>query len=144
MKGVTRTAFENTGLAWKLTELSYYPAPMFQIQLLLILSYETLWEEVEFSYGWCRSFISGFLSGSFLFFFLISLIYLPPLQRERNIGLLVKTFNSLYTVFHWQIIMNVKSYEQREVLWTKVEAVEDKISQARGFLRGLRDGANKN
>ena len=61
------------------------------------------------------------------FFFFISLIYLPPLQRERNIGLLVKTFNSLYTVFHWQIIMHVKSYEQREALWTKVEAVEDKI-----------------
>lgn len=62
-----------------------------------------------------------------LSFFFISLIYLPPLQRERNIGLLVKTFNSLYTVFHWQIIMHVKSYEQREALWTKVEAVEDKI-----------------
>lgn len=89
-------------------------------------------------------FQAFYLAAFFFFFFLISLIYLPPLQRERNRGLLVKTFNSLYTVFHWQIIMNVKSYEQREVLWTKVEAAEDKISRARGFLRGLRDGANKN
>ena len=40
--------------------------------------------------------------------------------------------------------MTVKSYEQREALWTKVEAVEDKIFWARGFLRGLGDGANKN
>lgn len=77
MKGFTRTAFENTGLAWELTELSYYPAPMLQIPLLLILSYETLWEEVEFSYGWCRSFISGFLSGSFLFFLFPLFISLP-------------------------------------------------------------------
>lgn len=46
------------------------------------------------------------------FFFFISPVYLPPLERERDIGLLVKTFSSLYTVFHWQIIMNVKSYEQ--------------------------------
>lgn len=98
MKGFTRPASENTGLAWELTELSYYPAPVFQIQLLLILSYETLWEEVEFSYGRCRSFISGFLSGSFLFFFFISPVYLPPLERERDIGLLVKTFSFLYTV----------------------------------------------
>ena len=72
-------------------------------------------------------FQAFYLAAFFFFFFFISLIYLPPLQRVRNIGLLVKTFNSLYTVFHWQIIMHVKSYEQREALWTKVEAVEDKI-----------------
>lgn len=76
---------------------------------------------------WVVQVIYFRLSVSQLSFFFISLIYLPPLQRERNIGLLVKTFNSLYTVFHWQIIMHVKSYEQREALWTKVEAVEDKI-----------------
>ena len=40
--------------------------------------------------------------------------------------------------------MHVKSYEQREALWTKDEAVEDKIFWARGFLRELGDGANKN
>lgn len=41
VKGFALTASENTGLAWELTELSYYTAPVFQPQLLLILFYET-------------------------------------------------------------------------------------------------------
>lgn len=45
MKGFALIASENTGLAWELTELSYYAAPMFQIQLLLILFYETFWKK---------------------------------------------------------------------------------------------------
>ena len=45
MKGFALIASENTGLAWELTELSYYTAPMFQIQLVLILSYETFWKK---------------------------------------------------------------------------------------------------
>lgn len=94
--------------------------------------------------GGAGHFISGFLSGSFLFFFFNFPYLSPSPARERNIGLLVKTFNSLYTVFHWQIIMNVKSYEQERSFGPRLRAVEDKISQARVFSRGLRDGANKN
>ena len=41
MKGFALRASENTGLAWELKELSYSTAPMFHIQLVLILPYET-------------------------------------------------------------------------------------------------------
>lgn len=37
--------------------------------------------------------------------------HFPPWQRERNIGLSVKTFNFLdpFSVFHWKIRINIKS-----------------------------------
>lgn len=55
--------------------------------------------------GGAGHLFQAFYLVAFFFFFFISPVYLPPLERERDIGLLVKTFSSLYTVFHWQIIM---------------------------------------
>lgn len=102
-------ASENTGLAWELTELSYYTAPMFQIQLLLILFYETFWKKRwNSSMGGAGHLFQALYLATFLS------IHSPPLQRERNIDLPVKHLTS-YTlsVSYWEIIINVKSYKQR-------------------------------
>lgn len=94
MKGFALIASENTGLAWGLTELSYYTAPMFRIRLLLILSYETFWKKRwNSAMGTAGHLFQAFYLAAFLS------IHFPPLQRERNIGLPVKSFNSLYPSF---------------------------------------------
>lgn len=91
VKGFALTGSENTGLAWELTELSYYTAPVFQIQLLLILPYETFWKKR-------RNSAMGGTGHLFQAFYLAASvsIHFPPLKRERNIVLPVNTFNSLY------------------------------------------------
>ena len=91
MKGFALRASENTGLAWELKELSYSTAPMFQIQLVLILPYETFskkrWNSSMGGAGhlFQASCLAAFMS-----------LHIPLLQGERNIGLPAKTFNSLY------------------------------------------------
>lgn len=91
VKGFALTASENTGLAWELTELSSYTLPLFQIQLLLILSYETFWKKRRNS----ATGGAGHLFQSFCLAASVSIHFLP-LKRERNIGLPMKTFNCLY------------------------------------------------
>lgn len=87
VKGFALTASENTGLAWELTKLSYYAAPMFQIQLLLILSYETFWKKRwNSSMGGAGHLFQAFYLAAFL------CIHFSPLKR-KNIVFPVKTFN---------------------------------------------------
>lgn len=91
VKGFALRASENPGLAGELNELSYSTAPMFQIQLLLILPYETFskkrWNSSMGGAGhlFQASYLAAFLS-----------IHISLVQGERNIGLPVKTFNSLH------------------------------------------------
>lgn len=94
VKGFALTASENTGLAWDLAELSYYTAPMFQIQLLSILSYETFWKK-----RWNSSM--GGAGHLFQAFCLAALLYshFPPLKMERNIGFCLWKHLTSYTLF---------------------------------------------
>lgn len=48
-------------------------------------------------------------------------IHFPPLQRERNIDLPVKHLTShTLSVSYWEIIINVKSYKQRNKVKYKI------------------------
>lgn len=90
VKGFALRVAENTGLAWELPGVARTLHQCFRSSSYWFSVTKHFRKKVEIVYVWCGSFISVLLSGSFSFF-----LFFPLLQSNSNLGLLIKTFNSL-------------------------------------------------